>query len=98
MNVKLTSKQLIELWREDELVVNGVRFTVAETDDWDGAGEKYQTLGVIFTDGECFYRSYISRSGSYFTDWNYDDWGDADITEVSKVTRTIVREVWEAVH
>lgn len=97
MSIKLTQKQLIRLWREKEYEVDGVTFQVQEVGEWDGAGEKYQSLEVIFTDGERFYSGCITRSGSYFTDWNYDDYGDADITEVRKVTKTIVVEEWEAV-
>ncbi|MCD9024352.1 hypothetical protein [Cohnella silvisoli] len=97
MGVKISNKQLIALWREEELEVNGVTYTVTEEGGWDGAGEKYQSLDVVFTDGERHYRGYITRSGSYFSDWNYDDYGDADIDEVVKITRTITVEEWEAV-
>lgn len=97
MDVKLTQKQLIALWREEELEGPGGKLTVVEDGEWDGAGEKYQSLEVIFTDGERFFSGTITRSGSYFSDWNYDDYGNADISEVRKVTKTIVTEVWEAV-
>lgn len=97
MSVKMTQKQFIELWRQEELEVDGVTYNVAEQDDWDGAGEKYQTLDVIITDGERFYRGTITKSGSYFTDWNYDDYGNADIKEVRKVERTYTVEEWRAV-
>lgn len=98
LSVNLTSKQLIFLWREGSLKLEGKpEYTVVEEGEWDGAGEKYQTLDVVFTDGERFYSGTITRSGSYFSDWNYDDWGNADITEVTKVTRTIEVTRWEAV-
>ena len=92
MSVKMTNRELIELWREDG---DGL-YSVVETGDWDGAGEKYQTLELIFTDGTRFYRGYITRSGSYFSDWNYDDYGNADIDEVVKRTRTVEITQWEA--
>lgn len=93
MEISLTQRQLIELWREGTFET----LTVVEEGEWDGAGEKYQTLEVIFTDGERYFSGTITRSGSYFSDWNYDDYGDADITEVRKVTKTITVERWEAV-
>ncbi|MFF2886686.1 hypothetical protein [Paenibacillus sp. NPDC057967] len=95
--VMMTQRELIDLWREDELEIGGVTYSTVEEGEWDGAGVKYQTLGVVFTDGERFYSGTITRSGSYFSDWEYDDWGNADITEVTKVTRTIEVTRWEAV-
>lgn len=97
MSVKITNRELVELWREEKTVINGIHYKVVEEGEWDGAGEKYQTLDVIFTDGNRFYRGYVTRSGSYFSDWNYDDYGDADIDEVEKRTRTVEITEWEAV-
>ncbi|MFD1270658.1 hypothetical protein ACFQ3Y_24925 [Paenibacillus motobuensis] len=70
---------------------------VVEVGGWVSEG-KYENCEVIFTDGERFYSATASRSGSYFSDYTYtSEWddGDADVTEVRKVTKTI--EVWEAV-
>lgn len=97
MRVKVSNKQLIELWREGSLTVGESTFTVIEEGDWDGAGEKYQKLNVVFTDGERRYRSCISRLGSYFSDWEYVDFGDADIDEVEKITRTVTVTQWEPI-
>lgn len=96
MSIQMTNRELIELWREDEAEVRGVKYSAVEEGEWDGAGEKYQTLELIFTDGTRFYRGYITRSGSYFSDWNYDDYGNADIDEVVKRTRTVEITHWEA--
>lgn len=96
MSVQMTNRELIGLWYEGEAEVNGVNYHVEEEGDWDGAGEKYQTLEVIFTDGKRFYRGCITRSGSYFSVWNYDDYGNADIDEVVKRTRTVEITQWEA--
>lgn len=98
MSVKITQRELIDLWREGELEVGGVTYKFVEQGEWDGAGEKYQTLDVIFTDGERFYRGYITRSGSYFSDWEYVDYGEADIDQVAKVTRTYTVEEWGVVN
>ena len=76
---------------------DGVELTPIDVGPWESEG-KYETCTVIFTDGERFYRSSASRSGSYFSDYSYtSEWddGDADVVEVRKVPKTI--EVWEAV-
>ncbi|MBJ6364195.1 hypothetical protein ACFOQM_23530 [Paenibacillus sp. GCM10012307] len=76
---------------------DGVRLTVIKCGNWEVDG-KYEHCEVIFTDGDRNYRSYASRSGSYFSDYSYtSEWddGDADVEEVRKVSKTI--EVWEAV-
>ncbi len=90
--MKLTQEQVIELWREEEIEVNGVTLTVVEEGDFE-QDDKYQTAELIFTDGEKHYCSYITRSGSPFTDWYYEDYGDADIFEVEKKEITVTRWV-----
>ena len=88
-NVKLTQEQLISLYFEGEIEVDGVTLTTVEEGDFSQDG-KYQTAKLIFTDGEKYYSGFISRSGSPFTDWHYDDYGDADVTEVEKREITVV--------
>lgn len=46
-----------------------------------------------------FYRYTIARSGSPFTDWEYDhDYGDMpELQEVELKVETITREVWRPV-
>jgi len=97
MGVRISNKQLIELLREGTLAAGDMTYTVVEEGDWDGAGEKYQTLEVIFTDGERNYSGYVTRSGSYFSDWNYNDFGNADIDEVERVTRTVTVNEYQPV-
>lgn len=92
--MKLTQKQLIELWREEELEVNGVTLTVVEEGEFE-QDYKYQSAQIIFTDGSKNYSGYITRSGSPFTDWEYEDYGDADLTEVEKREVTVTK--WVAV-
>lgn len=91
-NVKLTQTELNEIYSEGEVEVNGVKYTEIEIGEWTQEG-KYQSASVIFTDGEKTYRGYVSRSGSPFTDWHWDDYGDADITEVEKREITITKWV-----
>lgn len=97
MSITMTNSELIDLWREDKAEVNGANYKVVEVSEWDGAGEKYQTLEVIFTDDERFFCGCITRSGSYFTDWYYEDYGDAEIDEVEKCTRTVEITEWVAI-
>ncbi|MDK1004054.1 hypothetical protein [Bacillus subtilis] len=92
--MKLTQEQLNELFFEEEIEVDGITLKVVEEGDFEQDG-KYQAAELIFTDGEKFYSGFISRSGSPFSDWIYDDWGDADITEVEK--REVVVTKWVAV-
>lgn len=81
--MKLTQTQINELFFQEEIEVEGVTLTTVEEGDFEQDG-KSQSAQIIFTDGEKHYRSYIYRSGSPFTDWYYDDYGDADIYEVEK--------------
>ena len=90
--MKLTQEQVIELWREEEIEVNGITLTVVEVGDFEQDG-KYQYADIIFTDGFKHYRTYITRSGSPFTDWVYVDYGDAVIDEVEKREVTVTRWV-----
>lgn len=89
INVKLSQKQLIELYFEEEIEVDGVTYTTVEEGDFEQDG-KYQHAELIFTDGNKHYRGHITRSGSPFTDWHYADYGDAEIDEVEKQEVTVM--------
>lgn len=86
--MKLTEAQIVELYFEGELDVDGTKLTTVHEGSFEQDG-KYQTADIIFTDGERYYMSYVVRSGSPFTDWNYVDYGDADVTEVEKREVTV---------
>ena len=90
--MKMTQKQVNQLFSEEEIEIDGVTLTTGEEGDFEQDG-KSQSAELIFTDGEKFYRSYIYRSGSPFTEWYYEDYGDADIDEVEKREVTITRWV-----
>lgn len=81
--MNLTVKQLLKLNGKDKIDIDGKKLNVIERGSWEQDG-KYQLQEVVFTDGEKFYTSSIARSGSPFTEWYYEDWGDAEITEVKK--------------
>lgn len=72
-------------------------FELIEESEWT-QDYKYQNMDVIvkhIPTGK-FYEGGVSRSGSPFTDWEYD-YGDCTLYEVKRVTETITREVWKAV-
>lgn len=90
--MKLTQKQVNQLFSEEEIEVEGVTLTTVEEGDFEQDG-KFQSADIIFTDGEKHYRSYVYRSGSPFTDWYYEDYGDADVDEVEKREVTVTKWV-----
>lgn len=90
--MKLLQSEINELQSEGEIEVAGVTYKTVEEGDFEQEG-KYQSAELIFTDGEKHYRSYVSRSGSPFTDWEYDDYGDADVDEVEKREVTVTKWV-----
>jgi hypothetical protein len=92
--MKLTQSQVNELFFEGEIEVNGLKLTTVEEGEFE-QDHKYQSAELIFTDGEKHYSAFVTRSGSPFTDWDYDDYGDASVAEVEKREVTIVR--WVAV-
>lgn len=89
-NVKLTQSELNEIFSEGEIEVNGVKYVEVEIGEWT-QDYKYQNAAVVFTDGEKTYRGYVTRSGSPFTDWHWNDFGAADILEVEKREVTITK-------
>lgn len=87
-----TEEQLRDIWREGGFNVNGEWVDVEvieEGDDWDDEG-KYQTAQVVFKFDGKYYAFDITRSGSYFSHYEYEVWDDA--YEVEKRTKTI--EYW----
>lgn len=92
--MKLSQEQVNELFFEGEIEVDDVKLETVEEGEFE-QDHKYQSAELIFTDGEKTYRAFVTRSGSPFTDWHYDDFGDADVTEVEKREVTVSR--WVAV-
>ena len=93
--IQLTKAEFRELAREEALD----DFEQVESSDWE-VDYKWQHCEVIvkqLSTGKFF--SYpLSRSGSPYSDYYYS-WedGGVELTEVQKVTKTIVTEEWEAV-
>lgn len=93
--LKLTQEELLHIFDEDTVVTQeGVTLVIVERGEFEQDG-KYQSAELIFTDGDKYYSSEVVRSGSPFTEWDYDDYGDASISEVQKVS--VVVERWVAV-
>ncbi len=90
--IKVPSSEQKQIWREDH-----PDYEVVDEDDWDDQG-KYQYCYPVVRHIESgkFFTFTVQRSGSYFSDYDYD-FPDAELTEVHKVTKTIVTEEWEVV-
>jgi hypothetical protein len=77
-------------------------FELIHKDRWeqDGKSQYQQVIYKAKDDGK-YYSLWVSRSGSPFTDWYYDQFeyakeGDTvELTEMTKVEKTVVS--WEAV-
>lgn len=68
-----------------------------EEDGWDDEGRYQSTSFVVkYIPTGKFYRGSYSRSGSYFTDWEYEYY-DTTLYEVEEVTETRVITTWKAV-
>lgn len=92
--MKMTQEQANQLFREGEIEVDGVTLVTVEEGEFE-QDYKTQTAELIFTDGEANYMTYITRSGSPFTDWYYEDYGDADVYKVEKREVTVTE--WVAI-
>ena len=91
--MKLTNAQVVELYLEEEIVVDGVTLTTVEEGDF-SQDHKMQSAELIFTDGEKFYMGDVVREGSPYTDWYYwDDDSDAGVIEVEKREITVTKWV-----
>lgn len=93
--MNLTVRQLEVLQSESTIFAEGTHLNVIEEGEWIH-DYKSQSLELIFTDGEKYYRGFVGRSGSYHSGWDYDSdiYGDtsADITEVVK--REVITTEW----
>jgi len=65
-----------------------------EDGEWIEDG-KYSFKTQIFKYEDKFYRRNLSKTGSYFTDWNFDN--DDHVTEVTKHEKVVTIVEWKAV-
>lgn len=93
--MKLTEKQLAELYSEECLVDenDNVLFELVDGEAWEDGG-KYSSTSAIFKDERTgkHYSFGITRSGSYFSHYEYEF--DTDITEVELREVVIKKKKW----
>lgn len=97
--IKITKEQLEDLFFEEFATIEGVDLHVVDKGEWE-QDHKFQSAELIFTDGQKYYRGYIGRSGSPFTDWTYDSevYGADDIEDITEVKKEdVVVTQWVAV-
>jgi len=90
--IKVSSSDQKQIWHEDH-----PDYETVDESNWDDQG-KYQYCYPVVKDiisGKS-YTFTVQRSGSYFSDYDFD-FPDAELTEVHKVTETIIVEKWVAV-
>ncbi len=97
--MNFTEEQLKELFIEETILDENekVLYEVTETGEWTDEG-KYQDCEVIFKEVSTgkHYRYFITRSGSYFSHYEYEVF-DTDPVEVELVTETITVTHWKSV-
>lgn len=96
---ELTGKQLLDVYFEGGFYVgNGEEQEFVEVDvivdgtDWD-VEHKHESSEVVFKYGNKFYRIYLTRWGSYWQGYEYDEPEGAE--EVMLATRTV--EYWRVI-
>lgn len=94
-----TEEQLKELFFEEIILDENekVLYEVIETGEWADEG-KFQDCEVIFKEVSTgkHYRYFITRSGSYFSHYEYEVC-DTDPDEVELVTETVTVTHWKSV-
>lgn len=88
---KFKEGQLIDIWRED----CEERFELVEESNWIDEG-KYSSCEVIFKDTETgkHYMFEITRSGSYYSHYEYEVYDSAVEVELTKYEKTITVKEW----
>lgn len=97
--IEVLTSELETLYSEETVTTNdGVTLTVVESGEWE-QDHKSQSATMVFTDGEKHYHASIGRSGSYYSDWDYDSdiYGDRAENVVEVEAREVTRIEWVAV-
>ncbi|WP_185183791.1 hypothetical protein [Bacillus subtilis] len=98
--MKFTEKQLESIridygfYKEEGNEDSWVGVELIEEADWSDEG-KYSSSEIIFKLDGKYYSFGVSRSGSYFSYYEYEY--DTDVIEVEQVTETIKITKWVAV-
>ena len=88
--LELTAEQQEEIFRENN--IEGFEYEIEEELDWEDDG-KYQFGGCVFKHNDKFYLINVTRSGSYFSDYEFQ-FGDK-VREVKKIQ--VIKEEWKNV-
>jgi hypothetical protein len=95
--MEFTNEQLLDIWREGGICTNPddpnswVDVTLVEEGDWEVEHKCEQSTVVFEFDGK-YYRFYLTRWGSYWQGYEYDE--PDGFEEVEKATKTV--EYWRA--
>jgi len=86
--MQLTESEAAEILTDDS-----DKYTVIEIGEWQDQG-KWSNLSVIFREGDGpYYELWVSRTGSYFTDYDFEFF--LDCTEVKQVET--ITKIWKPV-
>lgn len=95
--MQITLRQLRDIYFEDSDYQDGGKFVKVEEGEWKDDG-KYQSCKIIFKDTttDKHYSYWVSRSGSYFSEWYYDQFdynldGKEEVSEV-KLQEVIIKK------
>lgn len=92
----MSIQKLNQMWDEADGYVDDLEgFTVIDEGEWE-QDCKYQHCTTIVQDDETkkYYAINQSRSGSYHTDWYYDD---PDFREVERIEELKVVVTWKSI-
>ena len=91
-SIKVPTNELKQIWQE-----NHPDYELVDGDDWDDWGNYQYCCPVVrHVESGKFFTFIVQRSGSHFSDYDYD-FPDAKLTEVHKVKKVVETEEWEAV-
>lgn len=91
MKIDITEEQAKQLFMEEELELNGMSLELHESEDWEDDG-KYSIGRNIYVDTNTnkFYAHNVSRTGSYYSDYDY--YYEPKLYEVEQVD--VVKTIW----
>ena len=90
--IEVSPSELRQIWREDH-----PNYEMEEDTSWEDEGKYQYCYPVVknVASGK-FYSFCVQRSGSYFTDYDFD-FPDNRLTEVQKIKKVVETKEWVAV-
>lgn len=88
--LELTEQQKQSIFREED--IDDFEYSIVDELDWEDDG-KYQFGGIVFEHKGKTYLLNVSRSGSYFTDYEFDL--DGDVYECEHVE--VIKKEWKLI-